>query len=434
MTEDTIELLTDQRFPDPDGSGHLGVPIERIVLEKSLAGSEASLVKEVGLSGRLAVVSDHDTYAAMGARVAGALAAVAAIAPVTFGEGLHADGNTVDVLIEQTRHCDALVAVGSGTINDLCKYAAARAGKPYVVFATAPSMNGYTSANAAITIDGHKKSFPAAAPVGVFVDLGVLAKAPPRMIRAGLGDSICRTTAQTDWLLSHHLLGTPYRSAPFALLAEDESRLLEETEALLRGDLDAMHLLARTLVLSGIGMTLCGSSHPASQGEHLISHYIDMMSPAGRPEILHGEQIAVTTLTMARLQESVLSAARPPRLQPTTMSHDDLVSHFGPEIGGSCWKEFTAKVLRPEDVEEFNARLDESWSTVVADCESIAVHSSRLLQVLITAGAPTTARAIAVDDDFYTDAVRYARGLRNRYTFLDLAADARELDERVFVS
>ena len=59
------------------------------------------------------------------------------------------------------RGADALVAVGSGTINDLCKYAAAQDGKPYAVFATAPSMNGYTSKNAAITVDGHKKSLPA---------------------------------------------------------------------------------------------------------------------------------------------------------------------------------------------------------------------------------------------------------------------------------
>ena len=113
------------------------------------------------------------------------------------------------------------------------------------------------------------------------MDLAVLAAAPARMIRAGLGDSLCRSTAQADWLLSHHLFGTPYRRAPFALLAEDEPALLDDPEALLRGDPDAMRALARTLVLSGLGMTICDGSYPASQGEHLISHYIDMFAPAG---------------------------------------------------------------------------------------------------------------------------------------------------------
>ena len=37
----------------------------------------------------------------------------------------------------------------------------------------------------------------------------------------------------------------------------------------------------------------CGSSHPASQGEHLISHYGDMLPDAGRPFTFHGEQIGV---------------------------------------------------------------------------------------------------------------------------------------------
>jgi glycerol dehydrogenase-like iron-containing ADH family enzyme len=69
-------------------------------------------------------------------------------------------------------------------------------------------MNGYASMNAAITVDGNKKSLPAASPQGVFMDLTVLAGAPARMIRAGLGDALCRSTAQADWLLSRHLLGT----------------------------------------------------------------------------------------------------------------------------------------------------------------------------------------------------------------------------------
>ena len=78
--------------------------------------------------------------------------------------------------------------------------------------------------------------------------------------------------------------GAYYRSAPVRSAA---------------GDPEAMRALARTLVLSGHGMTICGGSHPASQGEHLISHYIDMFAPPGRAPFFHGEQVAVATLTMA---------------------------------------------------------------------------------------------------------------------------------------
>src|SRR6185503_19900346 len=95
---------------------------------------------------------------------------------------------------------DAVVAGGSGTLNDLCKMAALDRGCPQLVFATAPSMNGYTSLSASVTEAGVKRTVRATTPVGVFFDLGVMAAAPSRTIRAGLGDSVCRPTAQADWL------------------------------------------------------------------------------------------------------------------------------------------------------------------------------------------------------------------------------------------
>jgi glycerol-1-phosphate dehydrogenase [NAD(P)+] len=201
------------------------------------------------------------------------------VIPIRLRDHPHADDVTVARIRAATADVDALIAVGSGTINDLCKYAAFQDGKPYAAFGTAPSMNGYTSANAAITVGGLKRSLAARTPAGVFLDLAVLAAAPPRMIHSGLGDSLCRPTAQADWLLSHLLRDTPYRAAPFALLTGDEGALFESAATLLAGDLEAMRRLARTLVLSGLGMCSSGGSYP-SQGEHLISHYIEMM---GRP-------------------------------------------------------------------------------------------------------------------------------------------------------
>jgi glycerol-1-phosphate dehydrogenase [NAD(P)+] len=335
----------------------------------------------------------------------------------------HADAPTVETLRRASASADALVAVGSGTINDLCKFAAASDGKPYAVFATALSMNGYTSMNAAITVDGHMKSLPAACPLGVYMDLEVLAGAPARMIRAGLGDSLCRSTAQADWLLSRHLHGTPYRSAPFVLLANDEPKLLDGPEALMRGDLDVMEALARTLALSGLGMTLCGGSYPASQGEHLISHYVDMFAPAGRDPYFHGEQVAVATLTMARIQERVL-AAGPPRLEPAAVGCADLQRRFGPDIGESCWREFEAKRLTRETAPMLTRRAAEVWNDLVRDVRSASVPASAIAAVLRRAGCPATPADIGLVPGFYASAVRDARFLRDRYTFLDLADDA----------
>lgn len=419
---DPLDLLLRGAWPDPEGGALLGVPVRTVVIEASLAGSEADLVAPLSLGRRLAVVSDTTTRAVLGERIERALAGCGTVLPIVLEGQPHADAPTVQKLRSACASADALVAVGSGTINDLCKYAAAQDGKPYVVFATAPSMNGYASTNAAITVDGHKKTLPAVAPLGVFMDLTVLAQAPARLIRAGLGDALCRPTAQADWLLSHHLLGTPCRLAPFALLAADEPALLDNPGPLLAGDLDAMRALARTLVLSGFGMTLCHGSYPASQGEHLISHYIDMFAPAGREAHFHGEQVAVATLTMARIQEDLL-AGGPPRLRPASVTCGDLQRRFGAEIGASCWKEFEAKQAACTRVLARGEPAAATWDEMRANICRVLVPAATIASVLERAGCPTAPADIGVTGGFYTTAVRNARFLRDRYTFLDLADD-----------
>ena len=424
---DGIEQLLRGDFPDPDGGGAIAIPIKSIVIADTLRGAEADVVRPLALGQRLAVVSDPATHGVLGARVESALSAIATIVPVRLQFRPHADARTAAAVRRACESVDALVAVGSGTINDLCKYAAAQDGKPYVVFATAPSMNGYTSMNAAITVDGHKRSLGAKTPVGVFIDLQVLANAPARMIRAGLGDSLCRPTAQADWLLSHYLLGTPYRSAPFCLLAADEAKLFDASEELLAGDLEAMRALARTLVLSGLGMTICGGSYPASQGEHLISHYIDMYSPPGRADYFHGEQVAVATLTMASIQQRML-AAGPPALEPPAVTELDLCQRLGPELGPSCWREFLPKRALAEAAATISGHARDSWADLQKRVGAAAVAADRLARIMARAEGPTTPTDIGLGHAFYARAVRDARFLRDRYTFLDLADDCGCLD------
>jgi len=428
MTADALDKLLNGTFADPDGGPPPPVPTRAVEIAETLAGREAELVERLDLGGRLAVVSDTHTREALGARVVRALAGRFAVTEIRLSGRPHADAASVEAIRRESSGCDALIAVGAGTINDLCKYAAARDGKDFAVFGTAPSMNGYTSVNAAITVEGHKKSLPAVAAAGVFLDLDVLSKAPKRMIRSGLGDSLCRPTAQADWLLAHLLLDQPYREAPFALLADDEADLFANSEALLRGDLDAMRALARTLVLSGFGMTLCGGSYPASQGEHLIGHYIEMMAPSDWPEAFHGEQIAVTTLTMARLQERLLDGPAP-RLRATAVSEVEFTEHFGAELGAACWAAFTPKRLDAAGAEALNARLAANWDSFRARLRAVLRPAAALEAVLARAGAPRRPEDLHWPRAFYRGAVRHAREIRDRYTFLDLAADSGMLDD-----
>lgn len=421
---DPIELLLAGRYPDPDTGELLRAESRSVVIEDSLAGSEAELVTALGLDRHLAVISDANTHAALGQRVERALSSRFVVQSIVL-PAPRADADTVARLLAALdARTDAVVAVGSGTLNDLSKMVAFERGCPQLVFATAPSMNGYTSLSASITTDGIKRSYRTRTPLGVFCDLRVLAAAPPRLIRAGLGDSVCRPTAQADWLLSHLVLDRPYREAPFALLANDERALFAQTRGLVEGDLGAMRHLVRTLVLSGFGMTICNGSFPASQGEHLISHYIEMMRPPEVPPAFHGEQISVCTVAMARLQARLLAADVSPRLHPVSVARADLVAHFGATIGEGCWRELEHKCFDRVRTEELEARLAARWDDIRARIAAVAVPPAVLVEQLAAAGAPVEPQHLGWPPALFEAALRHAREIRNRYTFLDLAADA----------
>jgi len=419
---DPIELLLGGRYPDPETGELLAAESRRVVIEDSLDGTERDLVTSLGLGTSFAVLCDTNTYDVLGMRVCKALEGAFTVTPVVL-DAPHADSATVARLLTSIPKVDAIIAVGSGTLNDLAKMVAFERGIPQLVFATAPSMNGYTSVSASITSDGLKRSIRTKTPVAAFFDLRVLAAAPARLIRAGLGDSSCRATAQADWLLSHLLLGRPYREAPFALLAADENALFAHVPSLLTGDLTAMRHLARTLVLSGFGMTLVGGSFPASQGEHLIGHYLEMMAPPGTHLGYHGEQIGVCTLEMARLQQSLLALDAPPALLPSTVTRDRLVAHYGETLGDGCWAEYQHKVFTPAQTDALNARLATDWDAIRTRIARITMAPDTLRRVLEAAGAPTLPGDLDIPADLFADACRHAREIRNRYTFLDLDAD-----------
>jgi glycerol-1-phosphate dehydrogenase [NAD(P)+] len=358
--------------------------------------------------------------------VARALATIARIDDLVLDAPV-ADLATVDELRGRADAAEALVAVGSGTLNDVCKYLAERSGRPYVVFATSPSMNGYLTGTASLARGGFRSSLPARPPLAALFDLDVLRAAPARLIRAGIGDALCRTTAQADWLLGHHLRGAPYSETPYLLQLEDEPAVLDSAAAMVAGDPAAIAALTRLLVLAGLGMAIIGSSAPASMGEHSISHYIDLMA-APHPGSLHGEQVGVATLTLSRLQNTLLRAERPPEMRATRLDEAAMRARYGAVPAEALIAAFRAKALDDAAADRMNARLAEVWPAVSARLREVMLPTKRLRAVLDAAGAPTTGVDLGLSSEFYRTAVRHAREIRDRYSILDLAGDAGVLE------
>jgi glycerol-1-phosphate dehydrogenase [NAD(P)+] len=426
MSQELLDRLLEGNLTDSETGEKLSVPVRKVIIGADLAGLASQLMRSLDTGRRVAVVMDPDTRQAMGGTIAAVLAADYRVETVVLEPHPHPDMDTVERVIATCGAADSLVAVGSGSINDIVKHAGHLSNTPYCVFGTALSMNGYASSSAAITENGLKKSLSSTAPRGVFLDLDVLASAPKRLVGAGFGDSICRCTAQADWLLSHLVRGTPYRELPFTLLKQDETALMANPAGLLAGDRDALALLARTLVLSGFGMTLCGGSYPASQSEHLIAHYIDML---GRelPRAYHGEHIAVTTVTVARLQERMFAReSLDIRANSDTPAVFD--EQFGPGLGATCWSAFRPKLLDEDGAATLDARLARDWPEIRRRLLEVSRPSAQVKAALEAVGAPTRPADVGIPDGFYGEALRNARRIRDRFGILDLAEAAGELD------
>ena len=75
-----------------------------------------------------------------------------------------------------------------------------------------------------------------------------------------------------------------------------------------------------------------------------------------------------------------------------------------------------------------NAKLAKEWPEIRAVLKDAMRPSAEMAQALAAAGAPVSPRDIHLPEAFYRRAVRHAREIRDRYTFLDLAAESGRLD------
>ena len=331
---------------------------------------------------------------------------------------------------------DAILAVGSGTINDLAKVSSRTFGKPYLICATAPSMNGYPSTNASLLEAGLKVTRPAQGPAAILADLAILRAAPPAMIRAGLGDLLSQQTALVDWRLANLVEGTFYCPAVAGLVAGPMQRASQAADALNRREDPAVAQLTEALILSGFTMVMAGQSSPASGAEHLISHYWEMDAVTrGRGEPLHGSQVGVTCILTAGLMDRIGKTAVRDLPGPSANAPDSW-EDAEPSLAvrhGALWKvvreEARAKHRRAADRAKRFARHQERWGEIWAVLRPLCPDPASLCEAMRRAGAPTTATELGLSVEDVHRSLLLAREIRNRYTILDLAAEVGLLDD-----
>ncbi len=207
----------------------------------------------------------------------------------------------VDELRQIIRGRDiGILSVGSGSVNDPCRLAAARENKMLCIFATAPSMDGFASYSSPIVANGFKESFPAKSPEVIIGDTKILAAAPVELKSAGFGDMVAKYTSIVDWKISKLLVGEKgdaYCDRVVELTLGAINKLMSMADRVTANDEETAGEILSALLMTGIGMSFMQNSRPASGAEHIISHLIECVElKDGIIPNFHGEDIGVCTL------------------------------------------------------------------------------------------------------------------------------------------
>ena len=208
-----------------------------------------------------------------------------------------ADEATVRAVAAGGEGYDYLLAVGAGTLNDLCKYAGFLTHKASGVYATAPSMDGFSSSVTPLIEKGFKITRPAQTASDILMDFGVLAAAPRVMIGAGVGDILAKYCCLADWRISAFLTGEHVNEEAFSLMLGAVDACNDSLPALQRGEAAGVEKLMDALLISGYAMVIAGNSRPASGAEHHMSHFLEMdFLRRGKRIPLHGVKVGLGTM------------------------------------------------------------------------------------------------------------------------------------------
>lgn len=318
--------------------------------------------------------------------------------------------------------CDGILVFGSGVLNDTGKIFANLTKLPYILVATAPSMDGFASATSSMEREGLKVSLPTRCPDAVIGDARILAEAPKHMIVSGIGDMLAKYVSLAEWKIAALLIGEPYCETVADMVRAALEECVKNGAAAVRGDKHAVLAVMQGLVISGLAMNYAGISRPASGMEHYISHILDMRGLAfGTPTELHGIQCGIATLMTIRAYENLQNIV--PDREHALAS----VRSFRPEK----WNEFLREKLgqgaetilageakeKKYDPDKHAVRLEkilENWEQILAILRELP--SSRELEAFMREiGHPVSFTEIGLTEQEAHDAFLMAKDIRDKY-------------------
>lgn len=278
------------------------------------AGAINEIRETVENYNRILLVADKNTFQLCGDKVVSLLGSKIENKHVFDCEGYlvpnEENSATLNALV--TDKTDLVLGIGSGVVNDICKYVAFNNKIKSGIIATAPSMDGFASSGAAMILGGMKITVTTRAPSIIVGDTDILKNAPMDMITAGYADIIGKYSSLCDWKLSALINGE--HLCPFIYdivkTATDEVRSLAKD--VVKRQPNAIEKLMETLVASGLTFTLNGNTRPGSGSEHHLSHFFEITGLIeNKPYFLHGTDVGYSTALVAKMRERIRDIENP---------------------------------------------------------------------------------------------------------------------------
>lgn len=319
--------------------------------------------------------------------------------------------------------CDAVLALGSGVINDCCKVFAHAAARPQVIVGTAPSMDGYASSCASMLVGRVKTTLYSSCPAAIIADTMIMKDAPERMLWAGLGDMLAKHVALCEWRIAHLVTGEYYCQEVAALMRATLDRIMATAPRLMERDPEVIGTIAEGLILSGIAIAFAGVSRPASGQEHYFSHVWEMLALSrGQPGELHGIQVGVGTLLCLRLYGWLRQHTPDPKAAAATVAaltparwEAEMRRIYGESAQLLIHNEYTLWHHNdPGAHKERLSRIPAQWPQILQAMEALPDAAS-ILSLMQQAGMPTRAQEIGQSAQDVADALVTARNTRDKY-------------------
>jgi len=430
-------LLDMNGKPCPCGKSHHFA--SRIVSGSGVLTQLPQLASSFGAK-KIYLLSDCHTYKAAGRRVEQLLQAQNySVCSWSFPQEnvIPNEASVGSAVMHMDKDCELIIGVGSGVINDICKILSALSRLPYIIVATAPSMDGYASATSSMNRDGMKISLNSRCADVIVGDTDILCQAPERMLRAGLGDMIAKYVSICEWRIGQLVCGE-YYCEEIAQLVRDALQLcVDRAGKLMQRDPDAVQAVFEGLIITGVAMNYAGLSRPASGVEHYISHIVDMRAAEfGTKEDLHGIQCAIGTLISVRLYEKLktISPCRQKALDYAaafdySLWTQRLYALLGNAANGLIALEAKEQKYDPCRHAERLACILENWPHILQIIEEELPSSQQLEALLDLIGAPKTLSDIGTEDTMLPLIFQATKDIRDKYVLSKLCWDLGVLED-----